>query len=388
MHIVCRPHSSAAVKRCACGAWQCSLFCDEKLCRACMQALSTREHGLTCTCPPERARNPAPCASPLAIMHTRSVHDDARLKARAKRLQACGSGATTAGIAAANHLAGYGAEVLGFGVCDDEDYFYEFIDGLLQDWAGHLPPARALVRMVQAKGAGYAMSRCGPCSSRQLLLACWLGGCRRVRHARLVRKARRHGALLLNASLCDWHACMQLGVAATKTCWTAHRLQRIAMLGHSIVMSTISARACECPGKRACWPLGLPHHGTQLLAGMKNCSCATASRRAQGLCSTLCTLARRCMACCKTCSSTPTAGPMRGCCSSTQAGCWACMRKSTSCSQLWRRRPRCTGCDCESRAWHATCECDWAAVKMQDGRLPEVSDLVSHALLHVTTVAL
>ena len=45
---------------------------------------------------------------------------------------------------------------------DDEEYFYAFIDGLLKDWSGKVPPAKALVRMVQAKGAGYAMSRCAP----------------------------------------------------------------------------------------------------------------------------------------------------------------------------------------------------------------------------------
>ena len=45
-------------------------------------------------------------------------------------MQACGSGGTTAGLALGNHLSGMGATVHAYGVCDDEEYFYDFIDGL------------------------------------------------------------------------------------------------------------------------------------------------------------------------------------------------------------------------------------------------------------------
>jgi D-cysteine desulfhydrase len=75
-------------------------------------------------------------------------------------VQACGSGATTGGLALANHLSGYGAQVIGYGVCDDEEYFYRFIDGLYQGLGANVA-AKDVLRMVQCKGAGYAMSRCG-----------------------------------------------------------------------------------------------------------------------------------------------------------------------------------------------------------------------------------
>ena len=45
--------------------------------------------------------------------------------------QACGSGGTTAGIALGNHISGFGARVHGYGVCDDPEYFYDFIQGIL-----------------------------------------------------------------------------------------------------------------------------------------------------------------------------------------------------------------------------------------------------------------
>jgi D-cysteine desulfhydrase len=72
--------------------------------------------------------------------------------------QACGSGATTGGLALANHLSGYGAKVVGYGVCDNEEYFYHFIDGLFQD-LGSKVKARDVLRIHNAKGAGYAISR-------------------------------------------------------------------------------------------------------------------------------------------------------------------------------------------------------------------------------------
>ncbi len=47
--------------------------------------------------------------------------------------QACGSGGTAAGLALGMRLSGAETRVHAFGVCDDEDYFYDFIDGLLSE---------------------------------------------------------------------------------------------------------------------------------------------------------------------------------------------------------------------------------------------------------------
>jgi 1-aminocyclopropane-1-carboxylate deaminase/D-cysteine desulfhydrase-like pyridoxal-dependent ACC family enzyme len=48
-------------------------------------------------------------------------------------LQACGSSGTTAGLALGAKLAGLGADVHAYAVCDNPDYFYAEIDGLLQE---------------------------------------------------------------------------------------------------------------------------------------------------------------------------------------------------------------------------------------------------------------
>ena len=78
---------------------------------------------------------------------------------------ACGSGGTTAGIAIGSRLSGINAKVNAYAVCDDEDYFYSYIDGLIAGLYGlsadHLtpiPPSRSLMRVVMAKGSGYALS--------------------------------------------------------------------------------------------------------------------------------------------------------------------------------------------------------------------------------------
>lgn len=97
-------------------------------------------------------------------------------------MQACGSGATTAGLALASHLSGYGAKVVGYGVCDSDDYFYDFIDDLFEG-LGAEAKARDLVTMKNCKGAGYAISRCGPALPPQSraeareLQACLVWGC-------------------------------------------------------------------------------------------------------------------------------------------------------------------------------------------------------------------
>jgi hypothetical protein len=49
--------------------------------------------------------------------------------------------------------------VVGYGVCDDEEYFYNFIDGLY-DGLGAGVSAKDTVRLMQAKGSGYGISRC------------------------------------------------------------------------------------------------------------------------------------------------------------------------------------------------------------------------------------
>ncbi|CAD7700724.1 unnamed protein product [Ostreobium quekettii] len=76
---------------------------------------------------------------------------------------ACGSGATTGGTALGVLLSGWQVEVHSYGVCDDEDYFYDFIDGLYaglgatKDVIGK--DSRSMFQAIQAKGAGYALSR-------------------------------------------------------------------------------------------------------------------------------------------------------------------------------------------------------------------------------------
>ena len=47
-------------------------------------------------------------------------------------MQACGSGGTAAGMALGLHLSGLGCQLHAMGVCDDPDYFYNYMDGLLK----------------------------------------------------------------------------------------------------------------------------------------------------------------------------------------------------------------------------------------------------------------
>lgn len=67
--------------------------------------------------------------------------------------------------------AGYGAEVVGYGVCDDEQYFYDFIDNLYQG-LGADAAARDTVRLVQAKGGGYGISRYERANSGSCVYEC------------------------------------------------------------------------------------------------------------------------------------------------------------------------------------------------------------------------
>ncbi|KAF5834259.1 tryptophan synthase beta subunit-like PLP-dependent enzyme [Dunaliella salina] len=83
-------------------------------------------------------------------------------------VMACGSGGTSAGLCLGLHLAMPNPRIAvhAYGVCDDPDYFYDYIDGLLTElgvWDGKggtssVPSARGLLRVVQARGTGYAMS--------------------------------------------------------------------------------------------------------------------------------------------------------------------------------------------------------------------------------------
>ncbi|GAQ78288.1 hypothetical protein KFL_000100530 [Klebsormidium nitens] len=72
-------------------------------------------------------------------------------------IMACGSGGTTAGVALAAQLSGMKAKVHGYGVCDDEEYFYEYIQGLLDGLNAEVR-SRDIVRMINSKGQGYAIS--------------------------------------------------------------------------------------------------------------------------------------------------------------------------------------------------------------------------------------
>lgn len=45
-----------------------------------------------------------------------------------------------------------------YAVCDDEEYFYNFINSILSG-LGSFPDSRELFRAVLAKGAGYAISK-------------------------------------------------------------------------------------------------------------------------------------------------------------------------------------------------------------------------------------
>ncbi|KAG5536003.1 hypothetical protein RHGRI_023706 [Rhododendron griersonianum] len=70
---------------------------------------------------------------------------------------ACGSGATTAGLAIGSWLSEWKAKVHAFSVCDDPDYFYEYVQGLLDGLqAGVI--SRDIVDIKNAKGLGYAMN--------------------------------------------------------------------------------------------------------------------------------------------------------------------------------------------------------------------------------------
>ncbi|KAF7135752.1 hypothetical protein RHSIM_Rhsim08G0124200 [Rhododendron simsii] len=70
---------------------------------------------------------------------------------------ACGSGGTTAGLAIGSWLSELKAKVHAFSVCDDPDYFYEYVQGLLDGLQAGVS-SRDIVDIKNAKGLGYAMN--------------------------------------------------------------------------------------------------------------------------------------------------------------------------------------------------------------------------------------
>lgn len=71
---------------------------------------------------------------------------------------ACGSGGTVAGIALANFLSKLNLRVHAYGVCDTPQYFERFINTLMTELGITNPDVAGMVRLVQARGAGYAIS--------------------------------------------------------------------------------------------------------------------------------------------------------------------------------------------------------------------------------------
>ncbi|XP_019068125.1 D-cysteine desulfhydrase isoform X1 [Solanum lycopersicum] len=70
---------------------------------------------------------------------------------------ACGSGGTVAGLSIASMLSGLKAKINAFCVCDDPDYFYEYVQGLLDGITAGVS-SRDIVSIKTAKGLGYALS--------------------------------------------------------------------------------------------------------------------------------------------------------------------------------------------------------------------------------------
>ncbi|MFS7996655.1 putative D-cysteine desulfhydrase [Helianthus anomalus] len=72
-------------------------------------------------------------------------------------ISACGSGGTVAGLSIATWLSELKAKVTAFCVCDDPDYFYDYVQGLLDGLEAGVK-SRDIVKIENAKGIGYAMS--------------------------------------------------------------------------------------------------------------------------------------------------------------------------------------------------------------------------------------
>ncbi|VAI61294.1 unnamed protein product [Triticum turgidum subsp. durum] len=70
---------------------------------------------------------------------------------------ACGSGGTIAGLALGSKLSSLMAKVHAFSVCDDPEYFYDYVQGLIDGLQSGLD-SHDIVSIQNAKGLGYAMN--------------------------------------------------------------------------------------------------------------------------------------------------------------------------------------------------------------------------------------
>ncbi|KAK6249867.1 hypothetical protein SCA6_003872 [Theobroma cacao] len=70
---------------------------------------------------------------------------------------ACGSGGTIAGLSLGSWLGELKAKVHAFCVCDDPDYFYDFVQGLVDGLQAGVD-SRDIVSIINAKGLGYAIN--------------------------------------------------------------------------------------------------------------------------------------------------------------------------------------------------------------------------------------
>ncbi|KDP37415.1 hypothetical protein JCGZ_07942 [Jatropha curcas] len=70
---------------------------------------------------------------------------------------ACGSGGTIAGLSLGSWLGTFKAKVHAFSVCDDPDYFYNFVQSLI-DGLGAGVNSHEIVNIQNAKSLGYAMN--------------------------------------------------------------------------------------------------------------------------------------------------------------------------------------------------------------------------------------
>lgn len=70
---------------------------------------------------------------------------------------ACGSGGTIAGLSLGSWLSNLKAKVLAFSVCDDPDYFYDYVQGLFDGLDAGVR-AHDIVNIQNAKGLGYAIN--------------------------------------------------------------------------------------------------------------------------------------------------------------------------------------------------------------------------------------
>ncbi|KAG4118217.1 hypothetical protein ERO13_D11G001200v2 [Gossypium hirsutum] len=70
---------------------------------------------------------------------------------------ACGSGGTIAGLSLGSWLGALKAKVHAFCVCDDPDYFYDFVQDLIDGLQAGVN-ARDIVSIINAKGLGYAIN--------------------------------------------------------------------------------------------------------------------------------------------------------------------------------------------------------------------------------------